>query len=432
MLRCAVSILAVCLTTALVAYAGEGYFGYDEFGRINRSFDEQNRVTDYSYDEAGNIVGIRTTVSGTAPTITSITPNSLRRGESKVIQVTGTNLLGVNISSPDPGLVVSNVGTMQSTDTQVTFTLTANADAIRGTQQLTFANSAGSTTAPVTINPVLPTIYTMPGPLAAPPDSVERQFMVRLSNADNVTHSFTVTVADSTIATIAATTATIPAGAMEAQIAITGLKTGQTAITFDSDTLDQTTFIAYVTTEYQEMNKARSALVGVVVQEVPPPTPSVTYSPMSAPHVGVLIEEPAQASAPATYSPIVAPIVGVTVQEISSDPAPSSVSSLMAPFVGVALGGVVTNMTPTSASAGQTVTLSVGGNALGNATAVRFLPDTSVTPGIPSIAPDGTSLIVEVVIAADAPQTVRRVKVLAGTEELPTSDESITQFQIAP
>jgi YD repeat-containing protein len=432
MLRYAVSILAVCLTTALVAYAGEGYFGYDEFGRINRSFDEQNRVTDYSYDPAGNIIGIHTNIPELAPTVTNLAPDALRRGELKVIQVTGTNLLGVNISSPDPGLVVSNVGTMQSTDTQVSFTLTATTVTVLGTRSLTFSNSAGSTSTGVTVNPAVPTAYTMPGPLALPPDSVERPFILRLSNTDTIAHSFTITVADPTVVAIAATTATIPAGAMETQIPITGLKAGQTAITFDSSTLGAITFVAYVTTDYQEMNKVRSALVGVVVQESPQPPPSVTYSPMSAPHVGIAVEEQTQPPAPATIAPITAPLVGVSVQETPSDPPPTSVTSLAGPLVGVALGGAVTGMTPTSASVGQAVTLTIGGNALDAATAVEFVPDTGITPGVPSIAPDGASLTVEVVIAADAPQTIRRVKVLAGTEELPASDESMTQFQIAP
>ncbi len=430
MLRYSVSILAACLTAAL-AYAGEGYFGYDESGRVIRSIDEQNRVTDYSYDAAGNIIGIRTNIPALAPAVTSLVPNALRRGESKVIQVTGTNLLGVNISSPDPGLVVSNVGTMQSTDTQVSFTLTATVNAVMGSQQLTFANSAGSTTALVTVNPVRPTTYTLPGPLAVPPDSAQHQFTLRLSNTDTIAHSFAITVADATVASVGAT-ATIPAGAIETQIPITGLKAGQTTITFESTTLSTTTFVAYVTTEYQEMNKARSALVGVVVQESPPPPATVIYSPISAAHVGIVVEEPMAPPAPIVIAPIVAPLVGVSVQEAPAEPPSTSVTSLTGPLVGVALGGVVTSMTPKSASVGQTVTFTIGGNALGGATTVQFVPDTGITPSVLAVAPDGASLTVEVVIAADAPQTVRRVKVLAGSEEIPASDESITQFQIAP
>lgn len=406
--RAAVSVLLACLTAASTSFGGEGYFGYDESGRIIRSIDEQNRVTDYSYDEAGNIIGIRTATPTLAPTITSLTPDALRRGESKVIQVTGTQLLGVNISSADPGLMISNVGTMQSTDTQVSFTLTATVNAVLGTQQLTFTNSAGSTSAPITVNPALPTTYTLPGPLAVPPDGVQRQFALRLSNADNIDHSLNISVADSTVVAVGATTATIPAGAVEAQIPITGLQAGQTAVTFASATLGTSTFIVYVTSEYQEMNKARSALVGVVVEEGPQPAPSITYSPVSAPQVGILVSEPTAPPAPVTVSPVASPLVGLAV------------------------GGVVTSINPTSATTGQTVTLTVGGNALGTATAVQFSPDTGITTGAPSIAPDGASLSVEIVIAPDAPQTVRRVQVFEGSVALPLSDESISQFQIAP
>lgn len=429
-LRYAVASVAVCFTAALVAHAGEGYFGYDEFGRVIRSIDEQNRVTDYSYDPAGNIIGIRTNVPALAPTITSLTPNALRRGESKVIQVAGDKLLGVSISSSDSGLIISNVGTMQSTDAQVSFTLTATANAVLGTQQLTFTNSAGSTTAAVTVNPVLPTTYTMPGPLAVPPDSVQRQFTLRLSHVDNVAHSFTITSADSTVATIAAT-ATIPAGAIETQIPIAGLKVGQSSITLQSATLGSSTFMAYVTSEYQEMNKTRSNSVGVVVQEAPQPPVIVTLSPIGAPHVGVVVQEAVQPPTPINVSPIASPVVGVSVQE-SAGSGPASVMNLMTPFVGVAYGSVVTGINPKNVSVGQTVTLAISGNALATATTVRFVPETGITPGVLTVAPDGNSLTVEVDIAPDAPKTVRRVEVLAGSLVLPVSDESITQLQIAP
>ncbi len=381
--RAAVSVLLACLTAASSSFGGESYFGYDESGRIIRSIDEQNRVTDYSYDPAGNIIGIRTATPTLAPTITSLTPDALRRGESKVIQVTGTQLLGVNISSADPGLMISNVGTMQSTDTQVSFTLTATVNAVLGTQQLTFTNSAGSTNAPITVNPTLPTTYTLPGPLAVPPDSLERQFTLRLSNVDTVAHSLTITAADPTVATVGGT-ATIPAGASETQIPITGLKVGQTAITFESTTLGTNTFIAYVTSEYQEMNKAHARSVGVVV-----------------------LEEP-------------------------SAPAPVSVTPLAASSVGIAVGSVVIGLNPISASVGQVISLTVYGSELHNVTEVRFSPATGLSVGAPVIAPDGSSLVVQVSVAADAPKTMRTVEAFAGATPLPTSDGWSSMLWITP
>jgi YD repeat-containing protein len=273
-LRYVVASVAFCLSAALAAHAGEGYFGYDEFGRISRSIDEQNRVTDYSYDPAGNIIGIQTNVPALAPTITSLTPDNLRRGESKVIQVVGQNLLSTQISTSDPRLRLSGLQNMQNTDTQMTFTLTAESDAVTGVQQLIFSNNGGTATAGITVNPLLPTGQIAPGPVAVPPDSTPRQFRIQISHADTIAHDFSLSVTDATVATVPATV-TIPAGATEAFVTITGLKLGQTAFTFASNAMGTQTQQLYVTNDYQEVYKTYARPVGIVLQE-PPALPQTT------------------------------------------------------------------------------------------------------------------------------------------------------------
>lgn len=404
MLRYSVSILAACLTAAL-AYAGEGYFGYDEFGRILRSIDEQSRATEYSYDPAGNITGIRTGLPAPAPTISTVTPNNLRRSESRVMKVTGANLLGVSITSTDSGLHIDK-DARYSTDTSVTFTLTATAVAIIGQTALTFTTKAGSTQALVTVNPAMPSVITAPAPLAVPPDSVTRQFALRLSHADTIPHSLMLSVADPTLA-MASSTVSIPAGATEASVQITGLKAGETLVTMASNTLGTSVTYAYVANDYAEMNKSRAKPLGIVVQE-PATTVATSITPFAAPLLGVLKQEPVAAPASVTISPMVAASVGV------------------------ALGGVVTGMTPNTAAVGQTFALTVNGVDLHNVTAVQFSANTGITVYPPVIASDGRSLSVNVSIAADAPQMLRQVQVIAGSALLPTSPESLTQFRVTP
>ncbi len=406
-LRYAVAIVAGCLTTVLVFHAGEGYFGYDEFGRINRSIDEQNRVTDYSYDEAGNIIGIRTTVTGTAPAITSVTPSSLRRGESVTIQVVGQNLLSTLVSTSDPQLRLNGLQNMQNTDTQMTFTLIADSDAILGAQQLTFSNNGGTTTAVVTVNPLLPAAYIAPGPVAVPPDSTPRQFRIRLSNADNVAHDFSFSVTDVTVATVPANV-TIPAGATEAVVTVTGLKLGQTAFTFGSSEIPAQTQQLYVTNDYQAVYKTHAQPLGVVLQAPPATSQTIDLSPVISPVVGVLISKPATPASPVSVTPVVSPMVGVT------------------------LGSSVTGLDPNLASASTTFVLTIYGVELQGATAVQFVPNTDITADMPLIAADGRSLTVNVSIASTASQTQREVRVLAGTEQLPASSGWSMLFRVTP
>src|SRR5713101_7979611 len=103
------------------ADAGQERYDYDALGRLIRVIDEQGRVTEYVYDAAGNLLQVIVGGTAPAPAIVAVTPSSLRRGETKAIQVTGTGLSGVAVAVADPGLRVSNVS---DTLAQVSFTLT--------------------------------------------------------------------------------------------------------------------------------------------------------------------------------------------------------------------------------------------------------------------------------------------------------------------
>lgn len=596
-----------------LSFAGEERFDYDPLGRLIRVIDEQNRVTEYVYDPAGNLLEVITNGTVTAPTISSVAPDALRRGESKQIVVTGAGLTGVRLSADDPGLRITDV---IASATQVRFTLTASSSAILGPQPLTFSNAAGSTTAGVTVNPLLPKAVVTPAPLAIPPDSTARQFTVRLSNPDNISHSFALSVADSTVVSVSPANLTIGAGQTEAQATITGLKAGSTTITLASATLGNTLVPVFVTAEFRGINTSYASLVGVVVEQPPAPKPSQTITPFGAPHLGVvvgsylysvspkavvagtgptdlvlygkgldgvsqvsitpgegvsfgtptasadgasltvpitvaadaamgmrqivlkagtqgvppsrpeadrlLVAPPAPevtsvdplfvlpgASAqtllirgrhfrnvesirvtpstgivvgatPAinsdgteisvrlgispvapigprvvtvttasgsssivaapentftvvdeikeTFTPINAPVVGV-IKEVTPTPT-STTYGLMSSHIGVAVGSVITGISPAAESIGETFMMTINGHELQNVTSVEFHPDTGITAGAPTIAADGKSLALEVTLGADAPQTLRAVRVKAGTSVLPPAPAQATQFRV--
>ena len=607
-------VLLLFVSSSAPIDAGEERFDYDPLGRLIRTIDEQGRVTEYVYDPVGNLLEVIGGGTVAPPVLTGFTPESLRRGESKQFVATGTGLTGVRITAANPGLSVS---APRVTATEARFTLSADADALLGPQPILFENAAGSTTAAVTLNPVLPGVTVVPAPLAIPPDSTTRQFTIRLSSPDNIAHSIALSVKDATVATVTPATLTLVAGQTEVKANITGLKAGQTTIVLASTTLGDTLVPVFVTAEFRGVNTSFAPLLGVVVEALPQPKPPTTITPFGAPHLGVVLGAYIQAinpravtigtgpvdltvtgkglagvtsvavvpadgitlgtpsanadgtaltvpvtvaaDAPTTmrqlvlkagtqvvppahpeadrfyvarpapevtsvdplfvvpgtpsqalfirgknlqgleriavspttgitvdanpsvnangteitvkiavspaaplgprvvsvttvggsssatgspantftvvnelkesYTPITSALVGV-VKEAEAAPPATQALGLNAVHLGVTVGSVVTGVSPAAGSIGDTLTLTVTGYELQNATALKFLPETGVTVGTPTVAADGKSLTAQIVLAADAPQTLRAVQVFAGTTLLPVSSPSATQFRV--
>src|SRR2546428_333329 len=129
-------------------------------------------------------------------------------------------------------------------------------------------------------------------------------------------------------------------------------------------------------------------------------------------------------------APVASAILGV-VKEVTTTPSSQS-QSLFSSAVGVSLGSVATSLTPAAKAIGESFTLTVQGFELQGVTAVQFSPNTGVTVGAPTIAADGRSLTVPVTLAADAPQTLRTVRVLAGTASIAFSDPAAAIFRVTP
>jgi hypothetical protein len=206
------------------------------------------------------------TVNATGPAITAISPNSLRRLESKQIVISGSGLAGASVLTSSSGLQISNV---QAETTQVAFTVTASSTAPLGPQSFSLVNSGGTANFALAVNPVLPTILVSPAPLAIPPDLTQRGFVVRLSSFDTVDHTIALAVADPTRASLSASSLTIPAGQAEARAGITGMQDGVTSLILTSATLGSTDVPVFVTKEFKEASTTYSPLLGVVVQGAP-------------------------------------------------------------------------------------------------------------------------------------------------------------------
>lgn len=127
-------------------------------------------------------------------------------------------------------------------------------------------------------------------------------------------------------------------------------------------------------------------------------------------------------------TPISSLPVGVVLQD-NSPPPQVSQTSISAP-VQVTFGSVFTGMAPITRTIGESFSLTLQGHDLQGVTAVQFDPADGITVGALTIQPDGKSISVPVTIAEDAPQTLRTVKVLAGTAPVYPSKPSANQFRV--
>jgi len=133
--------------------------------------------------------------------------------------------------------------------------------------------------------------------------------------------------------------------------------------------------------------------------------------------------------AQAVYTPIASPLLGVVLQDGTAPPAQTL--NAFSSHVGVAYGPVATAISPTVGIIGQTVNLTISGHELNGVTAVQFAPPEGVTVGAPSVNPDGRTVNVTVTVASDAPQTLRTVRLLAGSAPVPFANSNAALFRVS-
>ena len=131
-----------------------------------------------------------------------------------------------------------------------------------------------------------------------------------------------------------------------------------------------------------------------------------------------------------TITPITAPQIGVVLE--STPPPPVTQNYGLGSFdVGITRGGVVTNLTPRVGIIGETVSLNIQGQELSGVTALSFTPSTGITVQSVTPASDGKSVNASIAIDVAAPKTVRGMKVLAGTVDIPFSNIFQSQFLVS-
>lgn len=360
--------------------------------------------------------------------VTSIEPPSIRAGETKTFNVTGSNFDGVKVSTSDPELIVNQVA-VAADGLSLALSLTALSSLPPGTQTLTFTNnSVSGTSAAINVDVLTPppSLYASPAPLGVPSDAKARQFELKLTAPDTMEHIISLAVTDSTVVAVSPLTVVIPAGQTEATFALSGLKIGETRLMIGSTTLGSATAPVYVLSEFvnarasfakplgvvfgEEPPKtttvmlASTALGVVVTEDVPPRSQSVNSLPSMA--LGVLVEETVIDSQMNVNS-LTGASLGVFLEETAT---PVNQDVFMASArLGVAVDFVALSIEPMTMAINTSGMLIVRGAGLDAATAVKLFPADGITLGAFEVSADGSKIAVPITVAAGATATARAV-----------------------
>lgn len=139
-----------------------------------------------------------------------------------------------------------------------------------------------------------------------------------------------------------------------------------------------------------------------------------------APLLGIVKQTADTAVLTTTVDPVVAPNVGVIFGETNS--AASQKLATSTPL-GVAFGAVVSEVQPKNVAVSTSAMLTISGTGLNDVTSVVISPSEGITIGTPLQATaDGLQVTVPVTIAADAPQTMRKVELGNASSKIATAN----------
>ena len=384
------------------------------------------RVVDYEYDGAGNIVSIITREQSDPPTVSPLSPNFINVGQSRTITTTGSNLLGVEVSTDAPGL---SIDAIESDETTISFQLTAESEAPIGNAIIRFSTGLGEVQQSIFVAEVGPAIVTNPSPitidLSATSNSVTLNFSV--PRPENETYS--LSVVDPATATVDSASFDILAGATRADISLIGVAAGATVLQIDLPAKFYSyRFPVYVSETYAELlqsfpdmaernlfaepvgvvvqagnsylpNTVTSSRVGVVVQSSNNfylPNTSTSYL------VGVLVDSGAAIHAKpvgvlygdALGGRLLSTSVGVMVGDI--------LSYAYSPPVGTLYGPYLVSSQPAVALVDAAIIVEVSGFNLAEVVTVNLLPADNIVVDSISANPEGTLLTISITVDSNA------------------------------
>ncbi|MCK4674726.1 MAG: hypothetical protein KAT61_02345, partial [Gammaproteobacteria bacterium] len=362
---------------------------------------DDRQVIDYSYDASGNLIEKITDVTfdSLPPVISSIVPSIVRRNASTLITLDGTYLKNLQVSTDDPGLSVSDI---ESTNSQLTFNLNVAGNVSLGVHSFIFSTLSGQVLQTIQVFPQLPEMVIRPSPLVLVVGK-ETEITFAISNSDVVDHQITVSVANQSIASTAASQFVIVAGERfpAARLSITGLQTGITGLTFSSEKLGTQIFTLVVGNAYQpppgSQIKVSSDLLGL-------------FLPSNSPDINEL--GPFTSSLSVFLTPVF-------------EPNESRQKLLLSPLLNIVFGSAFTELAPKALTENKTNILVIKGHGLTGVTDITLSPAAGVVLGNLQINQEGTEITVPVSTDAGIPYSTRLLKLFSsGSEIKPVSADA--------
>ena len=342
-----------------------------------QSYEGSREVIQYTYDDVGNIVGVTKDILQAPPTITAIVPGTLRIGSTIQFTLTGTNLANAKITTDDRWLVVDAT---RSTNDQVVIDLTAREGTVEGNHTLIASPSLGSATVELTVKPQLPQLLIAPVPVVVS-QGESMPLYIDLKIADVKPHTFTVSIADSVMATLSRSSLTIAAGEKTASspIILSGIAFGITTVTAsapDYGTFSLTVFVVPNARLPVGVNRFYSPPLGMLLQTPPEPPAIVTRGPFR--------DELRLRKGKGDFTEI------------------NQLSPIVSPHIRVVKGSGILRVSPLSLLADSSPTeLVVHGIALSTVDSLSIVPSDDLIIGDIRVDADGSAVRVPVTVGPD-------------------------------
>jgi hypothetical protein len=393
----------------------------------------QERIVEYEYDNAGNIVRIITQEQINPPVLSPLTPAFINAGQTRTFTTTGSNLLGIDVTTEVPGL---SIAAISSTASQVSFQLTATSQAPIGNAIIRFTTTLGEVQQTIFVAELGPGLTTDPSPITADLSGTPNSVSLIFTNPRPETETYTIATADTGTATVGATSFTVLAGARQASISITGISEGTTSLQITlAEKFYSYSFPVYVNKSYAELlsdfpDMQRRNLfaepVGVVIQENNPFLPNT----VNTGRVGVQVDSNAAYFSNPVGVLYGARITGLLLSNSVGVLISSRISYAHTTAVGSIYGPVLDSILPASAVSSTTVDFIADGLNLNEIQTVSVVPADDVTIGVISANPQGTQLTVPISIDPGASIGPRELVMQDSNGPVPTRSGSPLTFII--
>jgi hypothetical protein len=403
------------------------------------------RVVEFEYDGAGNIVRIITREQSDPPVISPLNPSFINQGQSRTITVNGSNLLGVEVSTDAPGLSIVAVDADES---GISFQLTADSQAAIGNAIIRFTNGIGEVEQSIFVAEAGPVISTSPNPMTIGLSPPTNTVTLNFSEPRPENETYTLTTSNNSVADTVASSFTILAGQSQVDIALDGVAFGSTNLNIElTAKFFAYSFPVFVGKSYAELaaefpdmlqRNLFAASVGVVLQD------GTQFAPGTVSQVVGVVLQDGTHFVPGTVSQVVGVEVGrlsgITLDPVGVFYGDGLVGSLTArpvgvnvsdavdlvysPIVGAVYGTLFDALQPTmvatDSTVDSTVDLTVTGLNLNEVIDFTFTPDADITLEGFTVNPEGTQLTLTLTIDSLATLGQRTVSVQDGSGAVPT------------